>query len=86
MNCKYKLQILEGMVYTKSSLTFLFIQTYSFVGLYKREKKRKRKKKQKEIEKNEKKVHFRGTPLRDCLLLSYHKKVSKDSFHLIFRF
>ena len=47
MNCKYKLQILEGMVYTKSSLTFLFIQTYNFVGLYKREK-RKRRKKQKE--------------------------------------
>ena len=49
MNCKYKLQILEGMVYTKSSLTFFFIQTYNFVGLYKREKKkRKRRKKQKE--------------------------------------
>ena len=41
MNYKYKLQILEGMVYTKSSLTFLFIQTYSFVGLYKREKEKK---------------------------------------------
>ena len=67
MNYKYKLQILEGMVYTKSSLTFL----YSVVGLYKSEKKRKRKKKQKERKKNEEKVHFDGTPLRDCLLLSY---------------
>ena len=45
MNCKHKLQTREGMVYTKSSLTFSFIQTYSFVGLYKREKKKKEKKK-----------------------------------------
>ena len=31
MNCKYKLQILERQVYTKGSLTFLFIQTYNFL-------------------------------------------------------
>ena len=76
MNCKYKLQFLEGMVYSKSSLTFLFIQTYSFVGLYKTEKKRKKKKTEREKEKR-KKVHFYGTPLRDCLLDLYegHKIV-----------
>ena len=81
MNYKYKLQILEGMVYTKSSLTFLFIQTYSFVGLYKREKEKKQKERTK-------KVHFGGTPLCGRLLLSYQKKsqMSKDSFQLIFHF
>ena len=76
MNCKHKLQTREGTAYTKSSLTFFFIQTYSFVGLYKREKKKKKKKKkQKERKNNEKKVHFDGTSLRDCLLLSYQKRV-----------
>ena len=81
MNCKYKLQFLEGMVYSKSSLTFLFIQTYSFVGLYKREKEKKQKERTK-------KVHFDGTPLCGRLLLSYQKKsqMSKDSFQLIFHF
>ena len=59
MNCKYKLQILEGMVYTNSSLTFFFIQTYNFVGLYKREKKKEKEEKNR---KKEKKVHFDGTP------------------------
>ena len=43
MNYKYKLQILDSMVYTKSSLTFLF------------QKKKKKKKKHKERNKNEKK-------------------------------
>ena len=43
MSCKYKLQILDGMVCTKSSRTFLLMQTYSFVGLYKREKKEEKK-------------------------------------------
>ena len=70
MNCKHKLQTREGMVYTKSSLTFSFIQTYSFVGLYKREKKKGKEKKQKERKNNKKKAHFDGTSLRDCLLLS----------------
>ena len=51
MNCKYKFQILEGMVY--SSLTFFFIQTYSFVGK-KEKKKRKRKKTEREKEKRKK--------------------------------
>ena len=51
MNCKYKFQILEGMVY--SSLTFFFIQTYSFVGI-KEKKKRKRKKTEREKEKRKK--------------------------------
>ena len=77
MNCKYKFQILEGMVY--SSLTFFFIQTYSFVGI-KEKKKKEKEKKQKERKKNEKKVHFDGTPLRDCLLLSYQKKSSVKRF------
>ena len=54
MNCKHKLQTREGMVYTKSSLTFSFIQTYSFVGLYKREK-RKGKEKKTEGEKEQRK-------------------------------
>ena len=58
MNYKYKLQILEGMVYTKSSLTFLFIQTYSFVGLYKREKKKKKKKKTERDKEKRKKGPF----------------------------
>ena len=81
MNCKHKLQTREGTVYTKSSLTFLFIQTYSFVGLYKREKEKKQKE-------GTKKVHFDGTPLCGRLLLSYQKKsqMSKDSFQLIFHF
>ena len=64
MNYKYKLQILDSMVYTKSSLTFLF---------QKKKKKKKKKKKHKERKKNEKKEK-RKTPLRDCLLLSYQKK------------
>ena len=55
MNCKHKRQTLEGMIYTKSSLTFLFIQTYSFVGLYKRVKKQKKKKKKTEGEKEQQK-------------------------------
>ena len=54
MNYKYKLQILGGMVYAKSSLTFLFIQTYSFAGLYKREKKKKKKKTERDKEKRKK--------------------------------
>ena len=54
MNCKYKLQFLEGMVYSKSSLTFLFIQTYSFVGLYKTEKKKEKKKNRKRERKTKK--------------------------------
>ena len=58
MNCKYKLQILGGMVYAKSSLTFLFIQTYSFVGLYKREKKKKKKKKTERDKEKRKKGPF----------------------------
>ena len=45
MNYKYKLQILDSMVYTKSSLTFLF---------QKKKKKKKKKKKHKERKKNEK--------------------------------
>ena len=45
MNYKYKLQILDSMVYTKSSLTFLF----------QKKKKKKKKKKHKERKKNEKK-------------------------------
>ena len=57
-NCKYKLQFLEGMVYSKSSLTFLFIQTYSFVGLYKTEKKKKKRKKNRKRERKTKKGPF----------------------------
>ena len=55
---KYKLQILEGIVYTKSSLTFLFIQTYKFLQTSKKKKKRKKKEKKEikdERKKNEKK-------------------------------
>ena len=75
---KYKLQILEGIVYTKSSLTFLLIQTYKFwqTSKKKKEKKEKRKKRNKgRAKEKRKKVHFDGTPLCDCLLLSYQKKV-----------
>ena len=55
---KYKLQILEGIVYTKSSLTFLFIKTYKFLQTSKKKKKRKKKEKKEikeERKKNEKK-------------------------------
>ena len=77
---KYKLQILEGIVYTKSSLTFLFKQTYKFLQTTKKKKKKKKKEKRKKRNKGRakekrKKVHFDGTPLCDCLLLSYQKKV-----------
>ena len=68
---KYKLQILEGIVYTKSSLTFLFIQTYKFLQTSKKKKKRNKGR----AKEKRKKVHFDGTPLCDCLLLSYQKKV-----------
>ena len=51
MDCNYKLQILESMVYTKSSL--LFIQTYSFVGI-KEKNKEKEKKAEREKEKRKK--------------------------------
>ena len=54
---KYKLQILEGIVYTKSSLTFLFIQTYKFLQTSKKKKRKKKEKKEikEERKKNEKK-------------------------------
>ena len=44
---KYKLQILEGIVYTKSSLTFLFIKTYKFLQTTKKKKKKKKERKKK---------------------------------------
>ena len=74
---KYKLQILEGIVYTKSSLTFLFIQTYKFLQTSKKKKKKEKRKKRNKgrAKEKRKKVHFDGTPLCDCLLLSYQKKV-----------
>ena len=39
MNCKYKLQILEGMVYTKSSIKFfVYTNLQSFTSLKKQKK------------------------------------------------
>ena len=39
MNCKYKLQILEGMVYTKSSIKFfVYTNLQSFTNLKKQKK------------------------------------------------
>ena len=46
MNYKYKLQILDSMVYTKSSLTFLFQK--------KKKHKERKKNEKKENEKNKK--------------------------------
>ena len=71
MNYKYKLQILDSMVYTKSSLTFLFQKKRKE---RKRKKSRKRERKTKKRKTKKIKKEKRKTPLRDCLLLSYQKK------------
>ena len=64
---KYKLQILEGIVYTKSSLTFLFIQTYKFLQTSKKKKKKKRKKKEKKEIKEERKKNEKKSILMERL-------------------
>ena len=65
---KYKLQILEGIVYTKSSLTFLFIQTYKFLQTTKKKKKKKkRKKKEKKEIKEERKKNEKKSILMERL-------------------
>ena len=64
---KYKLQILEGIVYTKSSLTFLFIQTYKFLQTKKKKKKKKRKKKEKKEIKEERKKNEKKSILMERL-------------------
>ena len=74
MNYKYKLQILDSMVYTKSSLTFLFQKKRKE---RKRKKSRKRERKTKKRKTKKIKKEKRKTPLRDCLLLSYQKKKNK---------
>ena len=71
MNYKYKLQILDSMVYTKGSLTFLFQKKRKE---RKRKKSRKRERKTKKRKTKKIKKEKRKTPLRDCLLLSYQKK------------
>ena len=88
MNCKHKLQTREGTVYTKSSLTFLFIQTYSFVGLYKRERKRRKRKKTEGEKEQRKKGPFWWNVFARLFTSKLPKKsqVSKDSFQLIFHF
>ena len=64
---KYKLQILEGIFYTKSSLTLFFIQTNKFLQTSKKKKKKKRKKKEKKEIKEERKKNEKKSILMERL-------------------
>ena len=76
MNCKYKLQILEGMVYTKSSIKFfVYTNLQSFTNLKKQKKTTQRQKK------SNRKANIFGL-WRQKLIICSEISFTKNSYHM----